>query len=783
MSASPPSDRDNFIYDIIDEDLANGTHDGRVATRFPPEPNGYLHIGHAKSICLNFGIKHDYADRARTQCHLRFDDTNPETESMEYVASIKEAVRWLGYDWGEHLYFASDYFEQFYAYACTLIAQGDAYVDSLSEEEIREYRGTVNEPGRPSPYRDRSVEENMELFRRMRAGDFPDGAHVLRAKIDMASPHMIMRDPLLYRIKHAHHYRNGDDWCIYPMYDFAHPLEDAIEGITHSLCTLEFDNNRRVYDWVLEHCLPAEEVPQRPHQYEFARLNVDYTIMSKRKLLHLVETGAVDGWDDPRLPTLAGLRRRGVPPSAIRAFCHDVGVTRSESRVEISLLEHAIRDDLNTRAPRVMAVLDPLKVVVTNVDEDTVDWLEVPHWPREIDNDETRAVPFTRELYIERDDFRMDPPDDFYRLAPGREVRLRGGYFLTCTEAITDDDGAVVELRATIDPATRDSTAPDGRSPRGTIHWVSGTHGVPIEARLIDRLFTVPAPDAQDAPFTEFLNPEARVVQAGIVEPSVRDLPADTRLQFERQGYFWQDPVDSAPDALVFNRIVPLRDPWAAREEAARKEALEAKRKAKEAEKAKQRKRSMEAQRDPVERLTEAQRQRFAHYHFTRGVAREDAAVLAADDAVADFYEAALDAYDAPQALAHWVVNDLMRVLKDRSLAELPFGPEELAALVRLAADDVVNSRGAREVFDVLVDAGGDPEAIVDARGLRQINDRSALQEAVTAVIDAHPDEAARYRAGETKLLGFFMGQVMRETQGAANPEEARALLRDRLQE
>jgi len=783
-SDSPtPRTRDNFIYDIIDEDLEDGTYGDRVVTRFPPEPNGYLHIGHAKSIVLNFGIKHDYADRANTRCHLRFDDTNPETESPEYVESIKEAVQWLGYDWEEHEYYASDYFEQFYRYAIKLIKQGDAYVDSLDEEEIREYRGTVNEPGTPSPYRHRSVEENLALFRKMKEGVFKEGEHVLRAKIDMSSPHMIMRDPLLFRIKHAHHYRQGDDWCIYPMYDYAHPLEDAIEDITHSLCTLEFDNNRRVYNWVMEHCLDDDELPSRPRQYEFNRLNLGYTVMSKTKLGHLIEEGLVDGWDDPRLPTLAGLRRRGVPPSAIRSFCREVGVTRSQSRVEIAHFEHALRDDLNPKAPRVMAVLDPLKVVATNVDEDTVDWLDANHWPRDIDKDETRSVPFAREFYIERDDFREAPTEDFIRLAPGREVRLRHGYFFTCEEVVRDDDGTVTELRGTVDPETRGGTAPDGRSPDGTLHWVSAAHGVPIEARLYDRLFEVPAPDAREEPFTEHLNPNSLNVQHGVLEPAVRDLAPDQRVQFERQGYFWPDPEDSTPDALVYNQIVPLRDTWGEDEDRLTEEELERRRREKEQQKLRQRRRSLRGKTDPVEYLDDDQRDRFNHYHEELALDQNDAATIAGEDILADFFDAAQEHYDAPEPLANWIVNELLGALEDRTVHDLPFGPEAVADLVRLVDTDIISTRGADAVFDELLANGGDPEQIVDDHDLRQVDDTEALRPTIQSVLDEHPDEVARYRNGKTGLIGFFMGQVMDATDGAANPELARELLQRHLEE
>lgn len=775
------STRNNFIYDIIDEDLETGKYGNRVVTRFPPEPNGYVHIGHAKSIVLNFGIKRDYADRSNTRCHLRFDDTNPDTESTEYVDAIQEAVRWLGYEWDEHLYFASDYFEQFYQYAIKLIKQGDAYVDSLTREKIREYRGTVNEPGTPSPYRDRPVDENLDLFRRMRAGEFDDGEHVLRAKIDMSSPHMILRDPLLFRIKHAAHYRQGEEWCIYPMYDYAHPLEDAIENVTHSLCTLEFDNNRRVYDWVLDHCLNEEEQPDRPRQYEFARLNLTYTVMSKSKLLQLVEDEYVDGWDDPRLPTLAGLARRGVPPSAVRAFCREIGVTRSESRVEMRQLEHAIRDDLNPKAPRHMAVLDPLKVVATNVDPGTVEWLEGDHWPRDIEKSETREIPFTREFFIEHEDFRRDPAERFIRLAPGREVRLRHGYFFTCEEVIENDDGRPVEIRGRVDPETRDGTAPDGRSPEGTIHWVSATHGVPIEVRLYDRLFDVPAPDEGDAPFTDHLHADSLVVQRGFGEPTLAEQPADLRVQFERQGYFWPDPEDSSLEGLTYNRIVSLRDTWGDEEVRLTSDELELRRREKKRRKERQRKRSQAGKTDPVELLSDRQYDRFRSYHEGRGVEREAAAVIAGDDALARFFDDALRQYEAPQPVANWIVNELLAELKDRSVASLPFDAKQFATLVRLVHTEEISNRAARDVFGEMVSDGVDPEAFVDAEGLRQVDDTDTLTALVDDVLAAHPDEVARYRAGKEGLIGFFMGKVMEATEGTANPELARELLLERL--
>ncbi|NLY52541.1 MAG: glutamine--tRNA ligase/YqeY domain fusion protein [Firmicutes bacterium] len=543
----------NFIEGIIMEDLETGKHK-QIVVRFPPEPNGYLHIGHPKAICLNFGLAEKFGGR----CHLRFDDTDPEKESIEYVEAIKRDVKWLGFDWGEHLYFASDYFEQLYEYAIELIKKGLAYVDDLSAEEIREYRGTLTEPGRESPYRNRSVEENLDLFQRMRAGEFPDGSKVLRAKIDMASPNMNMRDPVLYRIKRATHYRTGDEWCIYPMYDFTHPISDALEGITHSICTLEFEDHRPLYDWVLENV----SVPCRPQQIEFARLTFSYTITSKRRLLRLIEEGYVDGWDDPRMPTLAGARRRGFTPEAIRDLCDRVGVAKKNSVVDIAMLEHCVREDLNRRAPRAMAVLRPLKVVIENYPEGQVEELEAINNPEDPSMG-TRKIPFSREIFIEQEDFMEDPPKGYRRLAPGREVRLRYGYVIKCEEVIKDDEGNVVELRCTYDPNTLGGVTPDGRKVRGIIHWVSAAHAVPAEVRLYDRLFTIENPgEVED--FWNYVNPESLVVLKDCkLEPSLAEVEPGDFFQFERQGYFCVDIVDSKPGSLVFNRTVALRDTWA----------------------------------------------------------------------------------------------------------------------------------------------------------------------------------------------------------------------------
>ena len=554
---APSAARKDFIREMVADDAATNRFGRPVATRFPPEPNGFPHIGHVKSVCLNFGIAREFGGR----CNLRFDDTNPFTEDIKYVEAIKRDVEWLGFTWDAELY-ASDYFEQLYEIAEDLVKRGKAYVDSQNEEEIRHNRGTVTTPGVPGPYRDRSVDENLDLLRRMKAGEFEDGAHVLRAKIDLAHPNMIMRDPVLLRIRKAPHYRRGTAWVIYPLYDFAHGLSDAIEGITHSLCTLEFKDNKDIYDWLVNEA--GFERP--PEQTEFARLELDYTVLSKRKLLKLVNEGRVSGWDDPRMPTISGMRRRGVTPEGLRNFAEGIGVARKPARTELATFEHYIRDDLNMRVPRVMAVLNPLKVVLTNYPEGQVDELEASYYPLVVPLTGSRMVPFSRELWIERDDFMEDPPKKFFRLAPGREVRLRYGYFITCTDVIKDASGNVVELRCTYDPATRGGDAPDGRKVQGTIHWVSAQHALDAEVRLYDKLFTVPDPDAVDEgqEFTSTLNPDSLVVVPGAkIEPSVANDPVGTRYQFERTGYFVSDTVDSTPGHLVFNRTVTLRDSWA----------------------------------------------------------------------------------------------------------------------------------------------------------------------------------------------------------------------------
>lgn len=544
----------NFIENIINHDLSEGKNDNRVHTRFPPEPNGYLHIGHAKSICLNFGLAEKYPN---AKCNLRFDDTNPVKEEDEFVKSIIEDVKWLGYDWEDRLYFASDYFQQMYDYAIQLIKNGKAYVCDLTNEEVRKYRGTLKEPGVESPYRNRNVEENLELFQKMKDGEFENGSKTLRAKIDMSSPNLNMRDPVMYRVMKAAHHRTGDDWCIYPMYDWAHGLEDSIEGITHSICTLEFEDHRPLYDWFLK-----ELGVYHPQQIEFARLNLNYTVMSKRKLLTLVEKNYVSGWDDPRMPTISGLRRRGYSPASIRNFAEKIGVAKRDNIVDVALLEHTVREDLNKHAPRVMGILNPLKIVIENYPEGQVDELEAINNPED-PKAGTRIVPFSREIYIERSDFVEDPPKKFFRLGPGREVRLRYAYFITCQQAVKDSDGSIIELRCTYDPETKGGSAPDGRKVKGTLHWVSVRHAIDGEIRLYDRLFNIPNPGKKHD-FIEDLNPESLKELKGCkLEPSLRSAKAGVTYQFERQGYFTPDSKDHCKEHPVFNRTVSLRDSWA----------------------------------------------------------------------------------------------------------------------------------------------------------------------------------------------------------------------------
>jgi len=773
----------NFVRAIIDQHLAEGRYP-RVVTRFPPEPNGYLHIGHAKSICLNFGLAETYGG----QCHLRMDDTNPSKEETEYVQSIMDDVRWLGFTWGEELYYASDYFERFYSFAQDLIRSGKAYVDSLSRDELRRMRGSLTEAGEDSPYRTRSAEESLELLRGMREGEFAEGEHVLRAKIDMSHPNMLMRDPPLYRIMRAHHHRTGDAWNIYPMYDFAHCISDAIEGISHSICTLEFENNRELYDWILDAVGFAEP---RPHQYEFARLSLEYTVMSKRKLLTLVKDGHVSGWDDPRMPTIAGLRRRGFTAEAIRAFADLIGVAKTNSTVDMGKLEFCIREDLNHRAPRVMVVLSPIEVVIDDMPEGETEWLDASYWPEDIPQIGSRAVPLTRRIYIEADDFMETPPKGYHRLSPGGEVRLRYGYVIRCTGVDRDDRGEIVRIHATRDTESRSGT--DGASDRrvkGTIHWVSAEHALPAEVRLYDRLFTVPQPERADGDFIDYLNPESNVVIKTMTEPSLKGLAGGEHLQFERQGYFFSDPKDHNPDGLlVFNRVVGLRDSWAkkvARDELAaapasaplpaqpaRTKKVEEDTRPDKLTRAEIRERHFEA--DP------SLRARFEQFRDARGLSEEDAELCAETHAIADYFEAACAVYPSPTSVARWVINELLRTIKETSFEDLKLTPANLANIAKRADEGAISATAGKQVYAEALTNDEPVDSIIARLGLAQLSDPDAIKAHVATVMAAHPGEVEAYRGGKTKLFGFFIGKVLKSTGGRAHPEMTATLVREAL--
>jgi glutaminyl-tRNA synthetase len=763
--ASPPR-RTHFLTDVIDADLAAHKVQ-RIATRFPPEPNGYLHIGHAKSICLNFGLARDY----HGTCNLRMDDTNPVTEDTDYVRSIQEDVRWLGFQWTQEVRYASDYFERMYELAVRLVQTGKAYVDHQSVEQIREGRGDFGRPGSESPFRDRSVEENLRLFEAMRSGTLPDGTCVLRARIDMAHPNVLMRDPLLYRIRHAHHHRSGDTWCIYPMYDYAHPIEDAIEGITHSICTLEFESNRELYDWVMEATGPWQP---RPRQYEFARLALGYTLMSKRKLLLLVQEGIVNGWDDPRMPTIAGMRRRGVTPEALRDFADLIGVAKNNSLVDMGKLEFCIRQDLEKRAPRAMAVLKPLKVELTNW-SGPLEWLELPWWPNEPGRG-TRKVPFGREILIEQDDFALEPAADWKRWAPGREVRLLGAYFLRCDDVLQDEQGHVTGLRASVDLTTRGGEAQDGRTPAGTLHWVEATHAAPAEIRLYDRLFRVEQPDGDD--FRKHLNPESLVVCGDArVEPALAGAEPGSRFQFVRQGWFSIDPA-SVGKSLVINRIIGLRDAWSktARTDG-RPERKKAEAKVNPAHVASSPKKSRAEHRAELRISRPELADRFARYQQLPGLSTEDADALSVDDDLARYFEAALSVHPQPGSVARWLLNELAGLTKDRSLGDLPLDGRGFGRFVQLVDDGRVTASGGKTLLAHLVQNGGEPDQSVETLGLGKVEDAGALAAGVQAVLNAHPAEVARYRAGEHKLIGVFVGAALRHLKGADAAAVRQAIL------
>ncbi len=765
MSDAKPSDSrgKDFLRQRIDEDLKNGKYN-KVITRFPPEPNGYLHIGHAKSICINFGIANDYPGG---KCHLRMDDSDPAKETYEYVESIKKDVQWLGFDWGENLFFASDYFEKLYEYAVFLIKKGKAYVCSLSEEEIREFRGTVTQPGKPSPYRNRSVEENLDLFNGMRTGKFKDGEHVLRAKIDMASPNMKMRDPLLYRIRHVEHYRQGNKWCIYPLYDFTHGLSDYIEGITHSICTLEFENNRELYDWILDECEINEP---RPHQYEFARLNVNYNVVSKRKLLDLVENKYVSGWDDPRMPTLSGMRRRGITPEAVRKFCDSVGIAKANSVVDMAQFEHYIRDDLNKKVPRVMAVLRPLKVIIENYPEKEKELINASYYPHDVPLEGSRNIPFSREIYIEQDDFMENPPEGYYRLYPGGEVRLRHAYIIKCIDVVKDQIGEIKELRCTYFPDTKSGEDTSGKKVKGTIHWVSAEHSENVKVCLYDRLFNMEFPETIEEGFNK---DSLKIISNAYVEPEVSKFAPGSRFQFERLGYFYLDPIEYKDCKIVFNRIVTLRDSWA---RAAKPEYAPVRKSEKEAVQ-----KSFEKQEFDISELPEDARMRFEMYTKKIGIHREEALTIARDENLSTLFETTTAVYDNPKVIAGFVSTEIARELKEKSFENLRITAQKLAELVKLLDENIINLKIAKEVLALMQEKSATPAEIVEKQGLKQINSPAELEPVVDFVINNNPEHLADYKSGKTKLFGFFVGKVMKETQGKANPEVLNRLLADKL--
>lgn len=773
----------DFVREMVRADVAAGKHGGKVVTRFPPEPNGYLHLGHAKAICIDFGIAKELGGR----CHLRMDDTNPTTENMEYVEAIKRDVKWLGFDWGEHLYYASDYFERYYELGEKLIRLGRAYVCDLPEETFsKEYRGTITEAGKESPYRKRTVDENLDLFRRMRAGEFKDGERVLRARIDMTSPNMKMRDPPLMRIKHAHHYRTGDTWCIYPLYDYAHCLEDSFEGVTHSLCTLEFESARELYDWVIQ----ATEVPHVPKQTEFARLSVQYIVVSKRKLLQLVEGKHVSGWDDPRMPTIAGMRRRGYTPEAIRAFVTRVGVAKNISQIEYALLEHTVREDLDRRSPRVMTVLRPIELVVDSYPEGEVEQLDAPYWPAGTEPATgvtltgSRKIPFSRRVLIDREDFAEDPPKGWHRLAPGRKVRLRHAYIVTCTSVEKDEHGEIVRIHCTHDPATRGGNAPAGERVDGTLHWVPAAHSVDVEARIYDRLFATENPGEGEGDWLSELNPASLVVVKAKAEPSLANAKHGDRFQLERVGFFVADE-ETKPGSIVLNRTVALKDSWqktVAKDEPKKDEPRKEKPKKAPAEPA-----------AAVELSAAAIALRDAH-----DLPNETARVLAQEPLLAGLFASATSASggkDLAKGIANLLANDMLGELRARKLEKVPFEGPALVELAELVKAGTIGSAQTKEVLAAMLTESHDgvprdsrglataksPRAIVEEKGLAQIANAGALGPIVDQVLAENADAVARFKAGNANVVGALVGMVMKKSGGRANAKLVRELLDQKL--
>ena len=748
------SEHKDFLRTIVEEDLKAGKYQ-KVITRFPPEPNGFPHIGHAKSIAINFGIARDY----KGHCNLRMDDTNPTTEDTKYVEALKDAVEWLGFEWDGEVRYTSDYFDNLYEWAKELVKMGKAYVDSLDEETMRAYRGTVTEPGKRSQYADRSVEENLDLLERMKNGEFQDGEHVLRAKIDMAAANMKMRDPLLYRIRHAHHYRAGDKWAIYPMYDFGHCLSDYIEGVTHSICTLEFENNRDIYNWVID-TLGLE--PPRPYQHEFARLGINYTVMSKRKLLELVEGNYVNGWDDPRLPTIAGLRRRGYTPESILNFCESIGIAKANSTVDVAQLEFSIRDDLNTKVPRVLAVLDPLKVTIENYEGS--EEFDAPYYPEDIPKEGSRKVPFSKEIYIEREDFSENPPQGYYRLTPTQSVRLRHGYIITCKEVIKDAQGKVIEIIAEYNPDSKSGSDTSGIKVKSAIQWVDVATAKEVEIRLYDRLYKNEAPQT-----LEDLNPDSlKVIKNALIEPAVITDKPDVRFQFERQGYFYADPIDYTDTHPIFNKIVGLKDSWGKKEKA---KAPRAERKSSE------KKVQIDGE---VEPMSDAQQKLFDRYTSELQLNSMVADILARDEKLSSFYAEVLALNNSAVTIANLVANEVAREFKESQ--ELKFKASDVAELVEMLDKGTISNKIAKEVFEEMAKSGEKPSDIVTSKGLVQISDPAVIEPIIDDIIAKNPDNVEKFKAGNNKLLGFFVGQVLKATGGKANPQVINELVTQKLQ-
>jgi len=748
----------DFLRKIVEEDLKSGKY-RRVITRFPPEPNGFPHIGHAKSISLNFGIARDYGG----ECNLRMDDTNPTTEDTKYVEAIKDAVEWLGFKWSGDIKFASNYFDRLYEYAVELIKMEKAYVDSLSEDEIREYRGTVTTEGRRSKYANRSVEENLELFERMKNGEFKEGEHVLRAKIDMSSPNMKMRDPLLYRIRDRDHFRTDSKWKIYPMYDFAHPLSDYIEGITHSLCTLEFENNRELYDWVID---TLNLRPPRPYQYEFARLNLSYTVMSKRKLKELVDKGVVDGWDDPRVPTIAGLKRRGYTPESILNFCEQIGVAKANSIVDVAQLEFSIRDDLNRKAPRVMCILKPLKVIIENYRGG--EEIDAPYYPHDVPKEGSRKLPFSKEIYINADDFSENPPKGYYRLTPKQPVRLRYAYIIKCKKVIKDKNGNIVEIRAEYYPDSKSGEDRSGVRVKSAIQWVEANSAKRVEVRLYDRLFKSETPEG-----IEDINPNSlKIIKNALIEPAVINEKIDNRFQFEREGYFYIDPTLSTKDRFVFNKIVSLKDSWAKKQ----------KRGGDKVEPKKERKKIHSNKREgEIAPMTKEQEELFEIYKKEYKLNPQLANILARDKNLSNFFKEALREFNSPIGVANIVANDIARELKQRDISELKFSPSDIAKLVKMVEEETISSKIAKDIFEEMANSGKNPIDIVEERDLKQISNPDTLLPIIDKVIADNPNNVKKYRDGNRRLFGFFVGQVLKATNGKANPRVVNRLMGEKL--